>query len=370
MNIIKVFKKNEKKLLFLLILIFIFHFLFRVYSYKSEYLSKFDPDYWEGRYLKSQWVMSDSKETIGDDGLYAYAGWKYINGEDPTKINTEMPPFGKYLIGLSIIIFKNQNIFALLNGLLVLFLLYKFNFEITKNNVLSLLPVILFSFEPLFYTQIRAPFLDLLYLNLLILTFLFFLKKKYILASVFLGLTMATKSSLSTFLLIISALFIYTVLIKNQAWLKNYFLIPIIALTTFTITYLKFFLNGHSFLEFLKVQKWIINFYSTGAKGNFGEIWNMILTGSWHTWWGETIRINEWQISWPIIFILTLAYIFMKIYKRIFDETLILILWVVFYVAFLSFIPSFPRYLLSLLPFMYNFSVWSFSKSTFSKYLR
>ncbi len=148
----------KRNLLIILLLIFIFQLLFRVYQYKDNYLSKFDPDYWRERYLRSQWVVPDSRESIGDDGLYAHAGWEYTHGRDPSLLNAEIPPFGKYLIGISEIIFYNQNIFALLCGILVLASLFILNKIIFRDNILALIPVMLISAEPLFYNQLKAPY--------------------------------------------------------------------------------------------------------------------------------------------------------------------------------------------------------------------
>src|SRR5438552_1706497 len=110
----------KNKIFLIIIILFVLHLLFRLFSYKDDYLTKYDANYWKERYLHSQWVVPNSKESIGDDGLYAYAGWEYIHGRDPTTLNAEMPPFGKYVIGLCEVIFNNQNIFALLSGALVL----------------------------------------------------------------------------------------------------------------------------------------------------------------------------------------------------------------------------------------------------------
>src|SRR3990167_3285667 len=59
----------------------------------------YDPVYWEKRYLESQWVNPMSKHPIGDHGLYTWAGWAYVHGENPILINGETPPLGKYFIG-------------------------------------------------------------------------------------------------------------------------------------------------------------------------------------------------------------------------------------------------------------------------------
>lgn len=348
------------KLLFLFVLFLtISHFFFRVYSYRDSYIKPYDANYWEKRYSESQWVVSYSKNPIGDDGLYAYVGWEYVNGHDPTLLNAEVPPFGKYIIGWSIILFHNQNIFALLSGILVLVSFFWLNVLLFKDKLLALIPVALFSFEPLFYTQLRAPFLDLLYLGLLFLTFIFFLKQKYLFAMIALGLMMATKASSGTFLIVTVTLGLYLLLRHDFSTLKRYLLYLPISLGVFTLCYLQFFLLGHSFIEFLKVQKYAINFYAIGAKAVPLSIWHIIFTGSWPTWFGTVEKVREWSILWPVMLVLTfISLIFLLVKKNKKTMMIVVGLWVIVYFAFLHIVPIFPRYLLLVLPFMYNLTIW------------
>lgn len=349
---------RKGKFFWFLLFILLLNLGFRVYSYHAEYSSRYDPVYWKGRYLRSQWVVSDSPEPIGDDGLYAYAGWEYVHGRDPATLNAEMPPLGKYLIGLSILAFGNQNIFALLGGLLVLVVFYQLNQLVFKDSFLALLPVAAFSLEPLFWQQLRAPFLDLLYLLFLLLVFYFFLCRRLFLAAVFLGLMAATKASASTFILVGLTIALYLFSRKEWSLLKQCFLLLPISSVSFTLTYFRYFWLGHSLKEFLGVQKWILNFYQIGAKGVFAGVWSMLLMGKWLTWWGESARIAEWWIGWPILTVFSMQYLVFRVVRKKFDQSWIFGLWVLIYLLFLSFIPVWPRYLLLILPFLYNLVVW------------
>lgn len=371
----------------------------RVYSYKSEYLSKYNSKYWEDRYFRSQWVGPSGcnwdphinpktcvwddawyvahpvanykpmqREFIGDDGLYAYAGWEYIHGKDPTLLNAEMPPLGKYLIGLSILVFDNQNIFAIFSGILVLLAYFLLNLQIFKHKTLALLPVVLLSFEPIFYTQLRAPFLDLLYLSLLLFTFYFFLKEKFLFSVISLGLMMATKASLGTFITVVATVMIYLFFYKKFKFIKKFVFFLPVAFITFALTYFRFFWLGHGIREFLGVQKWIVNFYSEGAKANFGSAWEMLIIGRWQTWWDKTIVINEWQITWPIIFLLSILLLYLMIRKKYFHKCFLFLIWVFIYLSFLSTLPVFPRYLLLVLPFLYSLSTYVLFNFIFKKY--
>ena len=379
-----------KKILFIVVfLVFISHFFFRVYSYKENYVSRFDPKYWKDRYLNSQWVdpsgcdwdphinpvtcvwddawfaahpvenyVPGKNEPIGDDGLYAYAGWEYVHGKDPSLLNAEIPPLGKYLIGLSILVFNNQNIFAFISGILFLISFYFLNTKIFKEKVLAFLPVALFSFEPLFYTQLRAPFLDLLYGTFLFLVFYFFLTKKYILSSIFLGCMMATKASVATFAITEGSIFLYLFTTRKINEIKNIVFLSPVAFFVLTLSYLRYFLLGHNIFGFLKVQKWIISFYGMGAKGKFADIFQMIMTGKWSTWFSATIPVTEWQITWPLVFIFSFLCIILIFKYKYIDASFLFVSWIFVYGAFLLLIPVFPRYLLILLPFFYTLLVY------------
>jgi len=357
---------RQSKIFWFLIFTLGANLLIRVYSYRTEYLTKYDPVYWESRYLNSQWVVPDSTQPIGDDGLYAYAGWEYIHGRDPTTLNAEMPPLGKYFVGLSILVFGNQNIFALACGLLVLFGLYKLNKLIFKNQNWALLPVVLFSFEPLFWQQLRAPFLDLLYLLFLLFTFYFLLKEKILLSVFFLGLMMATKASVATFILMVIAILGYLIISRQPKVIKRWLTALPIFFVVFSLVYIRYFWLGHGLISFLGVQKWILNFYSVGAKAIPQSVWQMLLTGRWFTWWNGIANIPEWWIGWAIMLVGAIVYWSVVIIRRKVDKSLLIAVWLLVYLIFLTFVPAWPRYLLVVIPFMYNLSVWllPWSKNT------
>ena len=112
----------------------------------------------------------------------------------------------------------------------------------------------------------------------------------------------------------------------------------------------------------MNVQKWALNFYAVGAKGDPSAALQILFIGNWPTWWGETLRVNEWTIMWSLSLLATIYYIYMIITKRKSNPTILFGIWIAIYLLFLSFIPVWPRYLLLILPFMYTLSVWVFSK--------
>ena len=234
---------------------------------------------------------------------------------------------------------------------------------IFKNTLLAIIPVTLLSSDPLFYNQLKAPYLDLLYLGLLMTTFIFVYKEKFLFANIFLGLMMATKASSATFILVVAAILAYQLHMKDYQSIKKFLMYVPISILVFILTYTQYFILGHNIREFLGLQKWIIIFYESGAKGDPSAVWQIIMSGNWPNWFGPVQKVTEWNILWPLSLIATLFYFYKVLPQRRQYRSVLFGFWIIIYSLFLSLVPVWPRYLLLLLPFMYNLSVWVLSKN-------
>lgn len=349
---------------FFLIFLTVGHFAWQVYSYRADIFTHFDSGYWTTRYKESQWVVPNSKNSIGDDGLYMYAGYRYIQGDDPSLLNAEAPPFGKYLIGFFETTTGIMGAFSVFFGGLALILFYLFNKTVVKSTLLSLIPVALFSFEPIFTSQLRAAYLDTLYLSCLLLGFTLVLRKKYLFAGLAFGAFMAVKSPFPI-AFVYATVFLYLFL-QKQLSIKRVCMLIIPTGAFYIFTYTATFLHGHDILYFLKVQKYIVHFYATGTKGVLGAVFPMLVTGNWYTWFGGVERVPEWLVTWPLISLGAIVS-FLVWVKHKSSAILFQLIWVGFYMLFLIVTPLFARYLLLLLPFLYNLSIWSLSAVIKSK---
>lgn len=358
-------KNNLKNLLVVTLGILTFiGFFWHVFLFRSDIFKKFDSNYWTNKYNRSQWVVSFSKNPIGDDGLYIYAGYRYMMGDDPSLLNAELPPFGKYLVGLFEISTGFVGIFSVFFSFLFLVLLFFVNKKIFQSSLISMASLAIFSIEPLFYSQIRAPFLDTAYASFLLLGFMLFLNKKYTLSGISFGLFMAIKSP---FLIIVVFLSIATWLFFcKQFGIKKMALLVMATILTYVLTYSVSFAHGHGLIYFLKVQKYIIHFYSIGAKAVVGAVFPMIISGRWYTWFSPVQIVSEWNILWAVGLLGSAASIFIWLKQRK-DAVLLVFLWLGYYLLFLTFTPVFPRYLLLVIPFMYNLSIWGLSSLIGSK---
>ena len=104
-------KKVKKLIQIILVLVIVFNFSSTVWQHKDSY---FKFDYWqkfpalEKTYLNSQYVNKHPEGWVPDEVVGLYAGGKLITGTNPVLIIPDSPPLGKYLVGLSVLIFKRS----------------------------------------------------------------------------------------------------------------------------------------------------------------------------------------------------------------------------------------------------------------------
>lgn len=362
-----------KKIFFWILLVLTsFIFLRELYLHKDVYFSSYDSFYWENRYLNSQWVKGwEAEEKMGDAELYAYAGWRQIQGDDPTKINPEVPPFGKYLIGLSIFIFGNPYVLSPILGFLYLGVIFLLGKKALKDETLAMIPVFLFVLDPLFRENLSTSMLDLPFSLFIVLAFWFLLKGRekkifYLLSVVFLGLVAATKFFLVGFCLVGVFLFYLFLLLvfekkKDIFWFLGF--LPIFILVYF-LNYTIYFLDGHNLWDFKHLHFWIRHFARVQVEGYpKGEILRILLVGRWKTWWdgGKIVRVLAWRPWWIFGFLAIFPSIFEVVLKKNLG-VLLFCLWPISLLGMFFMGVPYPRYLLPVLPSLYILLCYNLSK--------
>lgn len=338
---------------------------------KKILFEKFDAKTYEKKYYQSQWIIPNSKNPISDIDLYAYAGYRYIKGENPILINPEVPPLGKYLIGFSILVFKNFRIINLFFCYLCLFLIFFLSYKLTKSLFQSSISILLTSLNTLFIDQIiNAGQLEIFQLFFL-LTFLFvfneYLKNKKFFYLILLGITFGFFISIKFFfyfyLIINFALILFFIIIKNQKKINFLFLsktiliINIIALITYSLIYFQFFIKTDNPIKFFGMQKWILNFYSQSNIDKvkiFGSYLLLLFFNQWRYWSKNypLISYKNWSLLWPMTFILGIYSFYYTFKKNFFSKnSLIPLIFSFFFMynLFLLITPIYPRYFLLLL---------------------
>ncbi len=361
-----------KKLNTLLLVILIINLGQFIYNNRQAYLTPYDIDYWQKEFSVSQVVMGGkAKHEFSDSELYSILGYKYIKGQDPTALHPEVPPLGKQLIGLSIVLFRNQNIINLILGLLELGVLYLISLKLFPNSTLPILVIILESMDSEFRYLLTTANLDtsqLLAFSLSIYFFIRGLKSRnwFYLSALCLGLSMTIKFYFNG-LLLLSILQVVLVLNKRFYSFISFNKSLLLTVVGYFIPYLPRFAHDPSLISFLKFQRWLTGWWAGNAQAPWGGGIRMIATGWWRTWWPgpEFIRVSEWNILWPSITLLgVLAIVFIALRKDIL--ALLIWLWVGTYLIFISMTSAFPRYFLLVSPFLSMLTIyffWSFSQS-------
>src|SRR3989344_1052163 len=359
----KVLKKSE---IISLIIIFISLFIFtvQVYLNRSIFLQKFNPAKYEEKFLESQWRVPESKNVISDEDLYSYAAYKYIHGENPILINSETPHLGKYLIGLSILIFNNQRIFSIIIALLTLGVIYKLILMQTKSSLLSSLGVLLTALNTTFIDQIiHSPQLDIYQLFFFLLMAYFLIQyithknnHSLLLSAFFYGCTLSTKFFFQSYLLITLFMIIFFAKQygKKFCWIKPFIIFNAIALVIYTLSHFSYFLHGGDIRGFLGMQKWIILLYKSTSINLLkvaGGYLGLIFLNSYR-FWSEgypLVSYQYWSLFWPITFVLGMILAIVNfVSKNKHIVSLFFSSWVIIYAFFLLIVPIYPRYLLLL----------------------
>lgn len=345
-----------------------------VFARIDELKRIFDPVVMEQRYLDSQWVNPDSKKPLGDHGLYTWAGWAYVHGENPTLINSEMPPLGKYLIGLGIKATRRPAIVGLSFSLIFLSTYFVLAYEVLKDIWLAAIPVALLASEQIFRSPIVYTMLDPIQLTFICLGFWAFIRgghrpRWFIVSSLCFGAAISSKFYATGILLVISlvAFLLATKRWRHLAWLGVS--LPLVGLVHL-VSYWQYFQLGHSLRDYLGVQKWIFNFYRSGSpEVPLGSYWNLVFFNRWRVWWGPsfgryyTLVTEEWRILWPVAVLgailsnlsQTMSLVGIWQGKKTTQIPMYYVLgsWLVVYAAFLTLIGGWPHYMLLFLPFAY-----------------
>ncbi len=364
-------KKLQKIFPILMIGVIGVNLVFQIVILREKY---FIFDYWqkfpslEKRFLDSQYV-NKHPIWIRDEVAFSYSGGKLITGTSPVLVVPDAPPLGKYLIGLSTILFNNDSIVILISAVLSLILLYFLGMQIFANKTLALIAPLAFSFERIFTNQlVYTPLLDIIQLVFFLSAFIVFnkglLSKKsflyFLIANVFLGLFISTKFFVSGITIIASW---YLVLLFHKDVKK------LIALTlTFPssvavllLSYSWVFAFGYTLNKFLGIQKWVFLYHKSFLILPF-SVWPLLLFNRWYVWFGDkpVIADGQWSVSWPIVTILsfatTILYLLKKIPKN--NAVEVLMCWVVVYMLFLSTGQTFSRYFVILIPILYIITVY------------
>lgn len=361
MHQVRKFFSEKTVLLWILIVVVLFHVFYLLYINQHYFFEQYDISYWKDRFEHSQWQLPASKRILGDDGLFAYVGYRLMQGADLSLINPETPPVSKYFIGLSLILFQNPIYYALFFGIGSCVLFYVLANKVLKDSNVAFFITILFFLDPLFFTQFWKAWVDIgqlfwLLLNIVLLVYgVSYKKHRYIffLASgVALGLFAMSKVPI--LLPIILLLECFYLFYKQMVKAIGVFVFAV-AITIFAV-HIQYFLLGHSIIDFLKYQKFVFSFFQQSRLvPHLGAAWVVLLSGRFPDLvTGVLTQVSEWSPLWSLLTVSSVIFSIVIFFKRTID-----VFWkgVAFYIFLsiivFSFIPFYTRYLLIVLPFLY-----------------
>lgn len=325
------------------VIVLLAHLALILWTNRALFLSKFDEVYWKDKYEQSQWKLPLSVRTLGDDGLYLYEGYRLAHGADPTLLNAEVPPLGKYIIGATVRGFDNGHIYGLLVYAGVLAIFYLLALTLLPAPV-AIVATVLLALDPLLTSQATITMLDSLQLLFLLLFFLLLTKRAHpAFLGIVIGLFAETKFGiLAPLLIAVAAVSLW------PKW-RHILVLLVCAAGAYALPYVYYFALGHSILDWMRVQKWIVSFYlssnltptvGSAAVTLMGGYVQNIFSRGW-------VEVGEWSPLWPAV---TLAAIGMFLRD---GRWRYLGLFVAATFVFYMLIPFWTRYLLLLLPFLY-----------------
>lgn len=353
-------KYKKLVVVFLIILCCVQLFLI-LFSKRWIFLNPYDKEYWKDRYEHSQYQLPLSQRIIGDDGLYAYSGYRLINGDDPFSINVDKPPAGKYLIGLSILIFNNPAFSGLIFGIGVVILAFFIAKRLLKDTAAALFVSLLLLQDPMIVSQFWTSLYDIIQLFFLLLNIFLLIQLKEEFKSKNLLMVLVAGISLGIFTevkppLILPFLFALEVifLIRRHNLLLAIVFIAGLVLGVF-MPYLRY-VQLHSLFDFLRIHKYMASFYlHSNLKVHYQAIWQVIFLGKFpQIVSGQPTVVSEWWLMWPIAIAGSLFFFFWLIFQKNLDFFWKLLSFIIiFNLVTDTFIPAYPRYLILILPFAY-----------------
>lgn len=327
-----------------------------LYSAKMFFLWPFDVKFLSEVYSKSQYVIGSASKGIGDDGLYAFAGYYYLFQKgDVTTVNFEHPPLGKYLIGISILLFKNENVINIFYFVIILVLIYYLGKIILKNEILSLIPVFVFSTNSFFLDNLIRSLLDLPYTLFFILGVYFFLQglkksSNFYFSSLFWAAAFSTRFFPS--LVIIYAVFLIILFIYKRKLVLTFLISSLIIPLFYLLIHFSFFLNNHTFIEFLRHKKWMLSWF-TGSPIIVGNLLRNVLTGWYIDSVGDFKFSSDWNIVWALVFLLGITRFRKNLFNKNNLEILVIYAICIAFILYLTFLNiGLLKYLMPIYPLL------------------
>ncbi len=233
---------------------------------------------------------------VFDEVYHSYTAKEYLKGNkdawspwgksDPgVAFEWLHPPISKEIMTASMFILKSTDAWAwrlpgALFGILSVFLVYKLGQLLFKNEVSALLSAFIFSIDGLVFVQSRTGMNDVYLVAFILISVIFFVKKRYIVSALFMGLALATKWP-GIFL----SLIYFPILLQKRQF-KNLIYYILIPPTIYLLSYTPYFLIGYKLNDFIELHRQIwwyqINLKATHGYSSAWWSWPLNLYPVWY----------------------------------------------------------------------------------------
>jgi dolichyl-phosphate-mannose-protein mannosyltransferase len=243
------------------------------------------------------------------------------------------PPISKEIMTASMFLAKSTDAWAYrlpgaLLGIMGVYLMYLIGIALFKKESIGLLAAFIYSIEGLVFVQSRTGMNDAYLTTFVLASLLFFIKQRFLMSSLLLGIAMATKWPgiylLGMYILLLVALG------KSKKLLYFFTVPPIIYL----LSYVPYFLQGYTVADFIELNKQIW-WYQTNLKAthDYASAWWSWPLNLYPVWYfvdyvGEKTA-NIFASGNPVVFWFGLVGIILTIweyFKSRSDKLLIIIL--------------------------------------------
>jgi predicted membrane-bound dolichyl-phosphate-mannose-protein mannosyltransferase len=342
----------------------------KIWPERQLFTAKTDVNQLKSLYQRSQFAeKTENRQAIIEDwDLYAYAGYEYITSGRLDKINVEHPPLGKYVFGLSLLLFNNPLIVQIPLAFVFLLLSYLIADKVLKNKLASFIVPIGLLNEGLVREQISHSLLGLFEATAAALFIWLVISKKdktskqQLILGVILGMMASIKYPAAAMILGLSYGAQEIINSGRRINIKKIALVSWSALLVFVLSYWPLLIsqgiNGwiHVQTKAIRIHLSHVPEYPLLAPVR------VMLLNQWPVWFDSKKPfwpVSEWRWSW-ILLMLSLIYspAALWIKRKKIKPWLTMILFVWGYFIFINTRLFFPRYLLILLPYLYLLLLW------------
>ena len=301
-----------------------------------------------------------------DEVYHAYTAKEYLKGnreawspwgksEPGVAFEWLHPPISKEIMTASMFILRTTDAWAwrlpsALLGILSVYLVYILGQLLFKNEATALISAFIFSIDGLVFVQSRIGMNDVYLVTFVLVSLFFFLKDKYLLSAVFLGISMATKWPG------IYLLGVYIILLFLRKKFVKILLFIIIPVMIYLVSYTPYFLQGYRIPDFIELHKQIW-WYQTNlqATHNYASPWWSWPLNLYPVWYfvdykGDKIA-NIFASGNPIVFLLGAGAVILTIWEFLKKRTFSLGILLLGYFAFFLPWAASPRIM-----FLYHYS--------------